>query len=159
LTGQIRAAGLLPGGDVLPASTARRVGCDAKILPVVLGGPSEPLDVGRASRSIPPAIRAALTVRDQGCSFPSCDRPPAWTAGHHLVHWADGGPTALPNLCLLCTVHHQAVHHQGWAVTLDHHGRPTFRPPPWIDPRQQPRQTPPLHPAPTPPRPHRPRPA
>ena len=86
LTGQIAGAGLLPSGEPLPASAARRVGCDAKIIPVVLGGASEPLDIGRAARSIPPPMRAALVVRDQACAFPACDRLPAWCEGHHIEH-------------------------------------------------------------------------
>ena len=57
-----------------------------------------PLSVGRATRTIPAPIRTALHLRDQGCHFPGCDRPPAWTDGHHIIHWSDGGPTELENL-------------------------------------------------------------
>jgi hypothetical protein len=64
------------------------------LLPPVLGGAvSQPLDVGRTGRVIQPAQRNALVVRDGGCVFPGCDRPPSWCEGHHLVHWLDGGPT------------------------------------------------------------------
>jgi hypothetical protein len=140
LTGRIRAAGLLPTGEVLSAAVTRRIGCDARILPVVLAGPSQPLDVGRSTRSIPPAIRAALVARDQGCAFPGCDGPGAWAEGHHIIHWADGGSTSLDNLVMLCLRHHQAVHHEGWTVGLDDEGLPFFRPPPWIDPDQRPRR-------------------
>ncbi len=66
------------------------------LLPPTLGGaPSQPLDLGRATRVISPAQRAALAVRDRGCVFPGCDRPLAWCEGHHLWHWIDGGPTDL----------------------------------------------------------------
>ncbi|MDQ1465225.1 MAG: hypothetical protein QOC73_2166, partial [Actinomycetota bacterium] len=93
----------------------------------------------RTTRTIPTGIRRALTARDQGCAFPGCDRPPSWCDAHHRVHWADGGHTALCNLCLLCNHHHDTVHHDGWTITMTN-GRPWFIPPPWIDPTQTPRQ-------------------
>ena len=77
---------------------------------VVTIGESQPLDVGRRTRVIPPAIRTALAVRDRGCVHPDCEQPPQWTDAHHIVHWADGGPTSLENLVLLCRRHHRAVH-------------------------------------------------
>jgi hypothetical protein len=107
------------GPTGLTASQARRIGCDAQILPIVLGSRSEPLDVGRTTRTIPTAIRKALVLRDQGCSFPTCQRPPQWTDGHHIVHWADGGPTDLGNLTLLCRQHHTLIHHSGWRIEVD----------------------------------------
>lgn len=134
LTGQLTKAGLLGDGAALPAVAARRVACDARVIPVILDGPSQPLDVGRSRRTIPPAIRTALQVRDQGCAFPGCQRPGNWSEGHHIRHWADGGNTALGNLVLLCLAHHRAVHEHGWHVALDHDGLPYFTPPPWIDP-------------------------
>jgi hypothetical protein len=93
--------------------TARRLACDAGVTRVVTGGASQPLDVGRRTRTVPAAIRRALVVRDRGCAHPGCDRPPGWTDAHHRVHWADGGPTALDNLVLLCRRHHRAVHEGG----------------------------------------------
>jgi HNH endonuclease len=86
------------------------------------------LDVGRASRVITPAQRNALAVRDRGCVFPDCPRPLAWCEGHHLVHWADGGPTDLANLALLCRQHHRAVHEGGWQLTRGPDGRYTATP-------------------------------
>ena len=76
------------------------------------------LSVGRATRTIPAHIRTALVLRDQGCRFPGCDRPPAWTDGHHIIHWSDGGPTELDNLVSLCRPHHRAVHEQGWRIHM-----------------------------------------
>ncbi|HXC78121.1 MAG TPA: HNH endonuclease signature motif containing protein, partial [Candidatus Acidoferrum sp.] len=76
-----------------------------------------PLSVGRATRTIPAHIRTALNLRDQGCRFPGCDRPPAWTDGHHIIHWPDG-PTELDNLVSLCRRHHRAVHEQGWRIHI-----------------------------------------
>ncbi|HEX4755012.1 MAG TPA: DUF222 domain-containing protein, partial [Candidatus Dormibacteraeota bacterium] len=75
---------------------------------------TRPLSVGRATRTIPPHIRTALALRDKGCRFPGCDRPPEWTDGHHIEHWADGGPTEIGNLVSLCRRHHRVVHERGW---------------------------------------------
>jgi hypothetical protein len=111
------------------AQTARRIACDASITPVVMAGPSDPLDVGRRTPVIPPAIRRALILRDRHCRFPECRRPHRWCDGHHAVHWADGGPTALANLLLLCRRHHRLLHQPGgFTLTLED-GRPVFRRP------------------------------
>jgi HNH endonuclease len=99
-------------------------------LPPALGGfPSQPLNVGRASRVVIPAQRSALAVRDGGWVFPDCTRPLAWCEGHHLVHWADGGPTNLANLALVCRAHHRAVHAGGWQLIRGPDGRCTATPP------------------------------
>ena len=108
------------------AETARRLACDANVVRVVTNGASEPLDVGRASRTVSPAQRRALTIRDRGCVFPGCDRPPGWCDGHHIVHWADGGPTDLANLALLCHHHHKAIHEGGWSMARAPDGTLTF---------------------------------
>ncbi len=97
----------------LSAETLRRLSCDAGISRVITRGRSEPLDVGRVTRTISPAMRRALVVRDGGCRFPGCDRPPGWCDAHHKLHWADGGETRLDNLVLLCRRHHRAVHEGG----------------------------------------------
>jgi hypothetical protein len=82
---------------------ARRIACDADVWRVVLDpATSQPMDVGRTHRLVPAWMRKALHARDRGCRFPGCDTPAAWTDGHHLRHWADGGPTSLANLVLLC---------------------------------------------------------
>jgi hypothetical protein len=95
---------------VISAEAARRLACDAGISRVITNGDSQPLDVGRRTRTVPPAIRRALVVRDGGCVAPGCDRPPRWTDAHHIVHWVDGGPTSLDNLELLCRRHHRMAH-------------------------------------------------
>ena len=110
-------------------TTARRIACDAAIIPALLASPSQPLDLGRSTRTVNPALYRALVLRDQGCAFPHCNRPPEWTEAHHIQHWADGGTTALINLCLLCAHHHQTVHLQGWRITIDHQGKPHFTAP------------------------------
>ncbi|HET9556847.1 MAG TPA: DUF222 domain-containing protein, partial [Actinomycetota bacterium] len=100
------------------------------LLPAVLGGaPTQPLEVGRTSRVVQPAQRAALVVRDHGCVFPGCERPPGWCEAHHLRHWLHGGPTDLANLALLCRAHHRAVHEGGWHLVRDPDGRLTATPP------------------------------
>ncbi len=136
---RLGAAELGWGGPVTPES-ARRIACDAQLIPVLLGTAGQPLDVGRASHTIPVGIRRALVARDRGCAFPGCDRPAAWCDGHHIEHWADGGPTAITNLVLLCGHHHRTIHHHDWQVRLDQ-GLPVFLPPPWIDPDQTPAVT------------------
>jgi hypothetical protein len=99
-------------------------------LPPVLGGaPRQPLEVGRATRVVHPAQRAALAVRDGGCVFPGCDRPLAWCDAHHLWHWVDGGPTDLSNLAMVCRAHHRRVHEEGWRLIRGPDGRFTVAPP------------------------------
>ena len=99
-------------GPVTPG-VARRIACDASVMRVVLSARSEPLDVGRKTAVIPPAMRRAVVVRDRHCRFPGCDRPHTWCDAHHVRHWADGGPTAAHNLLLLCRRHHTGVHDRG----------------------------------------------
>ncbi|MGH3780048.1 MAG: DUF222 domain-containing protein [Pseudonocardiaceae bacterium] len=84
-------------GTQISAADARQWACDAKIIPVVLGGTSEPLDVGRAMRTVPLALRRALVARDRGCAFPGCDRPPGMCQAHHCRHWIDHGETSVDN--------------------------------------------------------------
>ncbi|GAA3461510.1 DUF222 domain-containing protein [Saccharothrix longispora] len=139
---------LLDGDRHLSAAQARRIACDAKIVPVVLGGDSEVLDLGRAKRTVSVAQRRALHARDRGCAFPDCHRPPKWCDAHHIQHWADGGPTDLSNLVLLCRTHHSLIHHSQWQITTTG-GTPTFIPPRHIGPAQRPRQNL-LHRPPTP---------
>ncbi|MGH4016283.1 MAG: DUF222 domain-containing protein [Pseudonocardiaceae bacterium] len=128
-------------GHQLSAADARRLACDAKLIPAVLGADSEPLDVGRATRTVPLGIRRALVARDGGCCFPGCHRPPGLCAAHHVRHWVDGGETSVRNCCLLCPMHHQQVHLQGWDLTIQG-GRVAFRPPAVIDPDRRPLFTP-----------------
>ena len=115
------------GGD---DRLAARLQVASRSLPPALGGaPTQPLEVGRASRVVSAAQRAALVVRDGGCALVGCDRPPAWCEAHHLVHWLHGGPTDLANLALVCRAHHRAVHEGGWRLGRDPNGRLTATPP------------------------------
>lgn len=131
--------GLLDTGLAVTAETARRIACDAGIVPMVLGGDGVPLDVGRANRLIERELREALVARDRGCAFPGCARPPSWCEGHHIVHWVDGGATSLANAVLLCGYHHRLVHRRQWQVRTGRRGRPEFIPPAYIDPDRRPR--------------------
>ncbi|MBV9144236.1 MAG: DUF222 domain-containing protein [Pseudonocardiales bacterium] len=128
-------------GTHLSASEARRWACDAKVIPLVLGGASEPLDVGRAMRSVPLSLRRALVARDRGCAFPGCDRPPGLCQAHHCRHWADGGETSVENCVLLCETHHRQVHHTGWEILI-HPGYVEFIPPVVLDPDRRPLRNP-----------------
>jgi Domain of unknown function (DUF222)/HNH endonuclease len=114
-------------GTAVPAETVRRLACDAQVSRVITSGRSEPLDVGRTVRVVPPSLRRALSVRDRGCAFPTCDRPVSWCDAHHVRHWADGGQTQLSNLVLLCRRHHRMTH-AGFRVHMVE-GRPVFRRP------------------------------
>jgi Domain of unknown function (DUF222)/HNH endonuclease len=96
-------------GPAIPAETARRLSCDASLISVLENEQGEPLDVGRKTRSIPPAIRRALNTRDGGCRFPGCTHR-RYVDAHHIEHWADGGDTKLSNLVTLCRLHHRLVH-------------------------------------------------
>jgi hypothetical protein len=136
-TGRAGTADLDDTAGTITAGAARRIACDAHLIPVVLGTRSEPLDVGRASYTVPQPMRRALIARDHGCAFPGCDRPSGWCEAHHCVHWADGGPTALTNLTLLCDAHHRLIHAQDWRIHMVN-GHPEFIPPPWLDPHQTP---------------------
>ncbi|RQX14639.1 HNH endonuclease [Micromonospora ureilytica] len=133
-------AGTLETGTRLTPGAVRRLACDAGVLPVVLGGNSQVLDVGRQRRLFTGPLRRALVLRDGGCAFPGCDRPPRWCDGHHLRHWADGGVTALGNAVLLCGYHHRFIHRGDWTVRIAADGRPDFLPPSWLDPLRTPRR-------------------
>ena len=106
-------------GGPVAVETARRLGCDGgPLVGVVKGDKGEPLAVGRRTRAVPPAIRRALRVRDEGCRFPGCDRS-RYTHAHHIRHWADGGETSLDNLVTLCSQHHRLVHEGGYGVRVN----------------------------------------
>ena len=128
-------------GTHVSAAEARRLACDAKVVPVVLGGASEPLDVGRAMRTVPLSLRRALVARDRGCAFPGCDRPPGLCQAHHCRPWADGGETSVENCVLLCETHHRQVHCTGWEILI-HPGYVEFIPPAIIDPDRRPLHNP-----------------
>jgi hypothetical protein len=118
-------------GGNLSAAAVRRLACDAGVVPIVLGSDSEPLDVGKEERFVNRAMRRALNFRDKGCVV--CGAPPIQCDAHHLIHWIDGGPTAIWNLVLLCRAHHIQIHHGHWNITITA-GRVTVTRPTWAEP-------------------------
>ncbi|MFH1329575.1 MAG: DUF222 domain-containing protein, partial [Actinomycetota bacterium] len=94
----------------ISVEAVRRLACDASVSRMVLQGDSTPVEVGRRHRVVPPALRRALDLRDQGCTHTGCDTPARWCDAHHIRHWAEGGRTDLANLRLLCRRHHRQAH-------------------------------------------------
>ena len=140
LRDQITGAGMLDTGGTLSAAELRRLACDAGITPIVLGGTSQVLDLGRTRRSFSLAQRRAIIVRDQGCTATGCTRPPSDCDVHHQQEWDNGGPTDVDNGALACEFHHQKIHREGWTIRLAPNGYPELVPPTSIDPQQRPRQ-------------------
>ena len=132
-------AALLDFGGTLTPESLRMLCCDAAVVPIVLDGAGQPLDVGRATRTIPDGLRRAVAARDRGCAHPGCDRPPSWCECHHIVPWERGGrdeavepghavpgpPPADPPTEWICRIRD---------------GLPEFIPPAWIDPERRPRR-------------------
>ncbi len=108
----------IENGPVVATEVVRRIACDASLVRILETGDGEPLDVGRKTRVIPPAIHRALRRRDRGCRFPGCVNT-RFVDGHHIRHWADGGATRLDNLVLLCRHHHRLLHEGGYYVVKD----------------------------------------
>jgi HNH endonuclease/uncharacterized protein DUF222 len=127
----------LEDGAHVPAGTSRRLACDASRTVMRHDKSGHVVEIGARTRTIPPALRRALHHRDLGCRFPGCGVRVA--EGHHLHHWAQGGPTTLSNLALLCRRHHRAVHEEGYQVARGPDGtlrfqRPDGRPLPEVPP-------------------------
>jgi hypothetical protein len=129
---------ILPGDSYLAARDARRLACDAHVLPAVMDGASNPLDIAVPAYVVPAHIRRALVLRDRGCTFPACDRPASVCDAHHIAAWLCGGPTQIDNLILLCGQHHRLIHRSEWTVKLID-GQAMFTPPTYVDPQQRPR--------------------
>jgi hypothetical protein len=99
----------------LAAATARRLACDAALVTVLEDASGNVLNIGRKTRTISPAIRRALMLRDQGCRFPGCCET-RFVDAHHIHHWCDGGETRLDNLILLCRHHYTLLHQEGFVI-------------------------------------------
>ena len=137
-------AAMLDFGGKLSAESLRLLACDAAVVPIVMNGAGQPLDVGRAARTIPDGLRRAVAARDRGCAHPGCDRPPSWCEIHHVVPWEQGGPTSLENLVMVCRAHHRQHHATDWIIRI-RNGLPEFIPPAWIDCERRPRRKPLSH--------------
>ncbi|CAA9235654.1 MAG: hypothetical protein AVDCRST_MAG76-1494 [uncultured Acidimicrobiales bacterium] len=127
------------GGGVISAEAARRLACDAQISRVLTDPAGVIVELGRTARTAPADLWRLLRLRDRGCTWPGCDRPPGWCQAHHIVWWEHGGRTDADGLTLLCNHHHHRVHDGGWSLErLDDgglrftgpDGRVLTRPPP-----------------------------
>ena len=118
---------VLEGGTHVSAETSRRLACDVSRVVMRHDPDGRITEVGARTRTIPPAIRRALHHRDRGCRFPGCGV--AFGQGHHIRHWAQGGPTTLSNLAMLCRRHHRAVHEEGYQVERQTDGELRFTTP------------------------------
>jgi hypothetical protein len=125
--------------ETISAAAARRLAADAEIIPIVLGGRGEVLDVGTARRLFTRAQRVAFAERDGGCAWGNCTHPPSYTEAHHIEWWSRGGATDLDNGILLCSHHHHQVHEHGWEIVF-REGVPFFIPPPHVDSSRRPRR-------------------
>jgi len=118
---------VLEDGARVSPETSRRLACDASRVVMRHDDAGRVVEIGARTRTIPPALRRALHHRDRGCRFPGCGVSNG--QGHHLRHWAHGGPTTLSNLALLCRRHHRAVHEEGYQVARGPDGTLQFRRP------------------------------
>lgn len=138
--GWVPGTAILEGVGRISPETARRISCDSGLVAMSHGGGGcegcggegvgamgEPLNVGRKTRTVPPALRRALEERDRCCRFPGCEL--RHCQSHHVVHWVDGGKTKLENMILLCPAHHWAVHEGGFSIELERDGTARFRDP------------------------------
>ncbi|WP_309504661.1 MULTISPECIES: HNH endonuclease signature motif containing protein [Nocardioides] len=125
LMGRVEQAGLLDTGEHISPGAARRLLCDVGVIPVVLGGDSMPIDVGRESRFHPKYQRVAITVRDQGCRADGCDRKLGLHT-HHQTRWADGGKTTVAQGISLCSWHHSRIHDTAYEARMHPTGKVTF---------------------------------
>jgi len=133
LVGGVGTATLVDSDQKITAHQARVLACDAGLLPVVMGGGSVPLDVGRAKRLFTGPLREVIRARDQGCAFPGCDRQPAECDVHHITPWQLGGATSYANGVTVCTFHHHLVEPDPnpppatqWAIRFNNRGHPEF---------------------------------
>ncbi|OZC69543.1 HNH endonuclease [Rhodococcus sp. 15-725-2-2b] len=139
LFGDGTTVGWLPWMGPLSRNTSLQLACDCLLTAIVMDENGNPLNLARTARTVTAKQRKALIARDHTCAFPGCGKPAAWTEAHHIRHWADGGPTDMNNLVLLCGFHHRLLHHSDWEVFIGTDGHPWFVPPATVDPYRQPR--------------------
>ena len=146
----VAGATLLGSNTRISPSEARRLACDADILPAVLGSDSQLLDLGRTTRLFAGDLRQAIVLRDRGCVFPGCHRDPRDCDAHHIRPWTAMGPTSLDNGALLCPTHHRlvepdphadrATEHERWHMRMSTDGIPEVIPPSLNDQYRQPQR-------------------
>ncbi|GAB19106.1 hypothetical protein GOEFS_075_00270 [Gordonia effusa NBRC 100432] len=117
-------------GQPISPQTAEIVACDCEFTAMILDAEGVPLDIKKTQRLFPPELRRALIIRDKGCSFPGCGKPPSWCQAHHLRYWSQGGETTIGNGALLCQRHHTIIHHTEWEMRMGSDGHPWFSSPP-----------------------------
>ncbi|OZC68262.1 HNH endonuclease [Rhodococcus sp. 06-462-5] len=139
LFGDGTTVGWLPWMGPLSRNTSRQLACDCVLTAIVMDENGSPINLARTARTVTAKQRKALIARDHTCTFPGCGKPAAWTEAHHIRHWADGGPTDMNNLVLLCGFHHRLLHHSDWEVFIGIDQHPWFVPPATVDPYRQPR--------------------
>jgi len=115
---ECRGAGLTMSGQLLSPAVLRRMACDAQLIPMVLGGRGQVLDIGDADRFFTPAQRKAVWHRDHQCTYPGCTIPAQWSDVHHVTWWSRGGLSDLSNAALLCGRHHTLVHQHDLTATV-----------------------------------------
>ena len=125
-------------GTTTSATHAQRLACNAHLVALYLDSESRVLDHGTARRLYDRHQRLALAVRDQGCIWPACDRPPAWCEAHHLNFWSEDGPTDLDNAALVCHFHHFLLHEGEWTARMADDGVVEVIPPARVDPQRSP---------------------
>ena len=120
-------AATLDTGDRITAAQARRLACEAGIIPAVLGGPSQVLDLGRKTRFHTEPQRIAMAIRDHGCTAEGCDWPPGMCHAHHdPIRWAHHGGTSVANGRLLCPRHHAMAHDHRYQQKATANGKVCF---------------------------------
>ncbi|QWC85019.1 HNH endonuclease [Nocardioidaceae bacterium] len=125
LAGAVKAAGI-DTGERLSAATTRRLACSSGLVPVVLGGESQPLDLGRQRRLFSEAQRLAGATRHTTCAATGCQTPYAWTELHHARPWSHGGTTDLADMVSLCAFHHRRIHDGRYQHRRERDGTITF---------------------------------
>ncbi|MGF0312051.1 DUF222 domain-containing protein [Rhodococcus sp. IEGM1428] len=141
LFGDGTTVGWLPWMGPLSREMSRQLACDCILTAIVMDENGSPINLARTARTVTAKQKRALTARDHGCAFPGCGKPAAWTEGHHIWHWTDGGPTDMNNLVLLCGFHHRLIHHSDWEVFIGTDNHPWFVPPATVDPYREPRKS------------------
>jgi 5-methylcytosine-specific restriction protein A len=135
---RVAGAAKLSWTGTITGNYAWMIVCDSSLRPILRDKTGLPIDMGRSRRTAPVDLRRYLTLRDRGCAFPGCRRPPSWCESHHLVLWSRNGTTDRHNMMLLCVHHHTLIHLGAWDVRMDEFEVPWFIPSAAVDPYRTP---------------------